>query len=385
MPKFPHTSSAADGLGTRVYAASTTDHPDLIRLNVGDTFLLPHPSAQSEAQQLKTDPRLHNYPPVAGLPQLLDAIEAHHEGAVPRDAIQVTPGATSGLTTMLNTLLNPGEEVIVLAPFWPLIRGIISSRHARAVEVPFYDRLDATGNADAALLSTITSAITEQTCALYINDPNNPTGVVLSEATKVALLALAKKHHLWIVADEAYEDLIFKGTHEALWKMQGAHERCLVAHTFSKSYGLAGARVGYVHGPESFMGAMRAMQTHCTYAAARPMQWAAAHAMHTKNGPPWIAHAKTVYAEAAQKTAEALQLPQVRAGTFVFFNAQQYCAPGQSTEELMRDCYDAGVALAPGHACGASYAGYMRLCFTTVEPARLDIALRRLRKVFRID
>src|SRR5690606_38700681 len=125
---------AANGLSSRVYtalAALAREHAsEVFALNVGDTYLPPPACARAESQLLERLPTLHNYADVQGEPLLLDAIEALHtarERPIPRSTVQVTVGATSGLDLACRALVAPGDEVIVLAPFWPLIRGIVSA------------------------------------------------------------------------------------------------------------------------------------------------------------------------------------------------------------------------------------------------------------------
>lgn len=382
MPRFPATSSTASSLSDRVFsrlAARAKDHAGPLHpLHVGDTYREPLEAARAEAQRTADHPRLHNYSPVQGEPALLDAIEAHlrrrGECLIDRACVQVTSGATAGLSVVVEALIDPDEEVLLPAPFWPLIRGIIKKRGAAAVEVPFFDRVtDDDFDAEAAL----EAAVTERTAAIYINTPHNPTGRVLSDATVAAIARVAERHDLWILADEVYEELYFYGAPPTpVWARADYQARTVAVHSMSKAYGLAGSRVGWAHGPHDAMAAVRGVQTFTTYCASRPMQLGAAVAL--REGQGWLAEAREAYKQAGLAVHRALGVPAPDGGTFVFFDVSGNLRDGEDGVGILERCLDAGVLLTPGRACGEAYADWVRLCFTSVPPAQLDEALAQL-------
>src|SRR5262245_56511567 len=131
MPRFPRHATSAEGLSDRIFGQlvqkSQAHGGKVYPLHVGDTYLDPLPAARAEAQRSSERPRLHNYAPVQGEPELLDAIQAkvrRRSGiALERECIQVMAGATGGLGVLCAALLEPGDELLLPAPFWPLIRG----------------------------------------------------------------------------------------------------------------------------------------------------------------------------------------------------------------------------------------------------------------------
>jgi N-succinyldiaminopimelate aminotransferase len=147
-------------------------------------------------------------------------------------------------------------------------------------------------------------------------------------------------------------------------------------HTLSKSYALAGARIGYAHGPPAAMQAVRGVQAFNTYCAARPMQLGAARALAEGGG--WLAETRRAYAAAARAAAEAVGVPAPESGTFLFFDATPHLAPGEGLDGFLERCLAAGVLLTPGAASGRDYATWVRLCFTAVPPDALRDALSRL-------
>ena len=385
MPRPPQSSAATASLSDRVYGALLDEAkrrpPPVHLLNVGDTYLEPLPAARAEAQRAADHPRLHNYAAVQGEPVLLDAIVARtervHGVTLDRQCVQVMPGATGGFSVVATALLEPGDQVVVLSPFWPLIRGIVASRSATAVELPFYTRLGEAGFDPEAALEAV---ITPRTVAVYVNTPNNPTGRALDAGVVSAIARVVARHNLWLWCDEAYEELWYGSARpEAIWKRSDLRERAVACHTLSKSHALAGARVGYTHGPASIMPAIRGAQTFLTYCAPRPMQLGAARAL--TEGDAWVESTRQLYVTASHRAAAALGLEPPAGGTFLFFDAQRFFRDGEDIHGFLRRCLDAGVLLTPGAASGADYETWARLCYTAVPPDQLADALDRLGRV----
>ncbi|NOY90797.1 MAG: pyridoxal phosphate-dependent aminotransferase [Deltaproteobacteria bacterium] len=322
MPRPPHASSTTQTLSGSVFGSLLARakrrglpvHP----LHVGDTYKDPIPEARAEAQLSSEHAGLHRYAPPQGLPELLDAVvERERERAgveLSREDVQIMSGATAGLSVIAQALFDPGDEVLLPSPYWPLIRGIIASRGAVAVEVPCFHAL---GELDVEAL--FEAQVTPRTVALYLNNPHNPTGCVLPEDALEAILRVVERHDLWLICDEAYEELYFGQAPRPIWAREALHERAIVSHTFSKSYGMAGARVGYVHGPASAMRAIRGVQTFLTYCAPRPMQYAALACL--RHGQGFIEECRRDYAEAGARAAELLGVAPPEGGTFLFFDA----------------------------------------------------------------
>ncbi|MEM7434486.1 MAG: pyridoxal phosphate-dependent aminotransferase [Myxococcota bacterium] len=388
MPRFPDISPYAHGVSHRVYsslAARAAQSSDVVfPLHVGDTYRDPILAARAERQLSGEHPGLHAYAPVHGEPELLDAflefIDRRHTVSLDRENVQVMAGATAGLNVVAQVLLAPGDEVLLPSPFWPLSRGVFATKGAVPVQIPFYTRLDEPGFDAEALLE---DAVTERTVALYINTPNNPTGRVVPPSVVDAMLQVAARHNLWVLCDEAYEELYLGDeAPEAVWKHPAIADRALAFHTLSKTYGLAGARVGFTHGPASVMSAVRGMQTFQTYCAPRPMQFGAIRAL--REGADWVAQSRTDYRAAGTLAADALGTRAPDGGTFLFVNVgPQLDASAEDCTPFLERCADRGVLVTPGRACGEHFATWIRLCFTAVPPAQLSEALDRVAPLFR--
>jgi N-succinyldiaminopimelate aminotransferase len=385
MPRYPCLADAADGLSSQVYTSLLTlaraSGNELFALNVGDTHLEPPATGSVDALATARFPGMHRYAEVRGEPALLDAIVGDLERRncpVARAQIQVTAGGTSGLDVACRTLLQPGDEVILLAPYWPLIRGIISAAGAIPVELACFTELR---RPEFDLEAELTRLLTARTSALYVNSPNNPTGLVLNEAEVELLARFVRKHDLWLLSDEAYERLSYVAERPRLWQHEAVRDRAVVMHTFSKSYGLAGARVAYLHAAPAVLEALAGLQTFTTYCAPRPMQIAASRVLNGAEGEAFVERARELYRAAAERTAQTLHTPLPEGGTFAFFDLRPLLRTGESAQGLLERAARAGVVLTPGAAAGAAYSDWARLCFTAVDLPTLERALAVLRSV----
>ena len=386
MPRFPFVAESSFGLSDAVFsklvARASERGGKTYALHVGDTYLEPHEGARAEAIRAADHPRLHNYAPVQGEPALLDAIVAHVErrsGArLERELVQVVSGATAGIAVVVDALLAPGDELLLLAPFWPLVRGTTQRRGGRALEIPFWDRLGAWADR-AELEAYLESFVSPRSAAIYVTTPHNPTGSMLSAMHLEAIAAVAERHGLWVISDEVYEELWFDDEPASAWMHPRLRPRSVVVHSVSKAYGLAGARVGFVHGPAEAMQAVRGVQTFMTYCAPRPFQLAAARVL--VEGRTWIERTRAHYRELGARSADALSVPRPPGGTFLFVDTRGRRRDDESALAFLERCVDAGVLLTPGTASGRDYEDWVRLCFTTLPPEELEEALRRLRSV----
>ncbi len=388
MPRFPDISPHAHTVSHRVYSSlaerARAKNDVVYPLHVGDTYRDPIVEARAERQLSSEHAGLHKYAPVQGEPELIEAfldfVARRHDVLLDRDCVQVMSGATPGLNVVTQVLLEPGDEVLLPSPFWPLSRGVIATKGAVPVQVPFYTRIDEADFDAAALLE---SHVTERTVALYINTPNNPTGRVVPERVVDAMFRVANHHNLWVLCDEAYEEIYFGPTPpKAVWKHPDIRDRAIAFHTLSKTFGFAGARIGFTHGPASVMAAIRGMQTFQTYCAPRPMQFGAVQAL--RHGAPWVAESREHYEAAGRKAASALGVPAPEGGTFLFADVSALLsADDRDCMPLLERCADRGVLITPGLSCGEHYPQWIRLCFTAVPSAQLEEALERIAPLFR--
>ena len=342
-------------------------------LHVGDTWLPPCEGARAEDLRVEAIPRLHNYVDTKGLPPLVDALleklRSKNGISCERDQVLVGAGATGSLATAVGSIVDPGDEVLILAPFWPLIRGIVQAFRAKPVEVPFYDRVAS----QQEVLHAVESRLSRRTVALYVSSPSNPTGRVIPGEWMEALAAFARRHDLWLLSDEVYEDYVYRGEHVGLFPL--APERTIAVYSFSKAYGMAGNRVGYLVAPPELTAQARKIGTHTFYAAPTAGQWAALGAL--LHGDAWIESARASYLEVGSAVAKQLGQEAPDGSTFFFIDVS-----GQLDERgldgFLSDCFDDGVLVAPGGSAGEAYRKWIRLCYTAVPPEEALEATRRL-------
>ena len=336
----------------------------------------PLPAARMEAQRVAEHPGMHRYCETAGIPSLreglLEKLRARNGLSVEPDGLLVTAGATAGLSACVSAIADPGEEVMILAPFWPLIRGIVRSQRATAVEVPFHDRVD---SAEAAV-AAIDAMRSDRSVALYVSTPSNPTGRVLPAEWLEAIAAFARRHDLWLLSDEVYEDYVYRGEHVSLGRF--APERTLSVFSFSKSYGMAGNRVGYVAGPAEIVQEAHKVSMHSAYHAPTAAQIAAEVAL--REGDAWVAEARESHRGAGEAAARALGLDPPAGSMFLFVDVAPRLGE-RGMQGLLEACADAGVTVAPGSSCGEEYASWIRLSYTCVPPDAAAEGVRRLAQV----
>jgi aspartate/methionine/tyrosine aminotransferase len=366
MPRPPHFSPALDELPGTVYstasAARRSGTQEFFPLNVGDTWMEPPPGCHMEDLRTEEIPGLHRYAPVEGLPGLVDAIveRARTRTGVleERRNVLITQGATGGLAAVLGALIAPGDEVIVLAPHWPLVGGMISAFHGKPVRV-------STLSCDTpdSWVSQVLAHASNRTIALYLNTPCNPTGRVIPRSVVEALVQLARQQGWWILSDEVYEDYVYEGEHTYARPL--APERTFSAYSFSKAYGMAGNRCGYVLGPSEAMAQVSKVSTHSFYSAPTASQWAALRALRGP-GDAWVKSAAAQYRSVGNEAAARLGVERPQGGTFLFFDVAAHLGEGGLSAWLER-CADKGVLIAPGTSFGP-FPTFVRLCFTSAAP-----------------
>ena len=348
MPRHPQialgVAASAPSPFSRLARRALESGRRIHALHIGDTYAEAPLGCRMEDLRTHEIEGLHRYSPVEGQAMLTAAVA---ERLSRRQEVPTT-----------------GDEVLVLAPFWPLILGVIRGHHAVPVAV------DARAEGLAARLQ---AAVGPRTVALYVNTPNNPTGAVLSAGALTALVDFARRHDLWLLADECYEDYVYTTQHVALRGL--APERTFSVHSFSKAYGMAGNRCGYVASPPGLTAQLRKISLHTFYATPTASQHAAIRALEGP-GDAFVAEMRPRYQAAGNALAAALGAPAPAAGTFLFVDLGPALGDTPLLVFLER-CADAGLLLAPGTSFGA-YPTHVRICFTAAPPDQMAEATEAL-------
>jgi aspartate aminotransferase len=217
---------------------------DPFRLDQGDVSFDAPDSVKEAMVKAIADNRTH-YLPTAGVPRLKELLAdklRRKNGIAIESAEEVIPtnGGTHAMWAVMHALFEPGDEMIVADPEWPPTMAIAVSAQAVPVTVPLHQRLGWRWDLDE-----LERAITPRAKAIYVNSPNNPTGGVLTRSDLERIAAIARERDLWVLSDEAYEDLVYKGEQMSIASLPGMYERTIPLYTFSKSYAMTGLRLGY--------------------------------------------------------------------------------------------------------------------------------------------
>ncbi|MFI5637301.1 pyridoxal phosphate-dependent aminotransferase [Streptomyces goshikiensis] len=276
----PFLNRRLAAFGTTIFAEMSALAARTGSINLGQGFPdTDGPAEIAEAASRAVLSGLGNqYPPGPGVPELRTAIAAHQQRFYglsydPDTEVLVTAGATEAIAAALLALLEPGDEVIALEPFYDSYAACIAM--AGAVRVPLTLRApDFRPDLDA-----LRDAITPRTRLLLLNTPHNPTGTVLTPAELAGIAELAVRHDLLVITDEVYEHLVFEGSHTPLASLPGMRERTVTISSAGKTYSFTGWKVGWITSTPELVTAVRSVKQFLTYVSSGPFQYAVAEAL----------------------------------------------------------------------------------------------------------
>jgi aspartate/methionine/tyrosine aminotransferase len=293
--------------------------------------------------------------------------------------VQLSFGATGGLQLILRKILEAGDEILTLSPYWTILRVVANSAERKLVEVPFFDRVH--DLPDEELPSLLEAYLSPRTRAIYFNSPNNPSGVALRPGQIKALASFAAHHDLWIIADEAYEDFLWADFHHrSIAAVPDAYERTLSVFSFSKSYAAAGLRLGYVAGPAGAIAVLNPAQVGMGYEVNRPAQAAGLRGLARRE--IIIPRLRAHYQDGLRAALSELKVPylQPQGSYFLFLDLRDRWS-GLNEEQKLERMLEAGVSLSPGEHFGEAYEGWARFCYTCEPPERIAEAARRVSRL----
>jgi aspartate aminotransferase len=331
------------------------------------------------------------YTPTAGIMPLREAICAWHKRELgssyePKECV-VSVGGKHSIFNVMSVLVQQGDEVIIPSPYWVSFPDIVKYAGGTPVFVE-------TKPEDGFTVrdSAIAKAITPRTKLLILNSPSNPTGGVVPPDEYARILALCKKHNIWLMGDECYSHFTYE-PHKpySIASAAGSKENVIIIGSVSKTFAMTGWRIGYTLGPEALIQALIKLQSQSTSNATSIAQYAALAAMRgsMETVPVMLAE----YERRRKRIVEGLRaIPGVTCewpgGAFYAFpDISAHLSNGHSRPALAKTCTEiakmlldkAHVAVVPGEAFGAP--GYLRLSYaTSIE--RIDEGLRRLERFF---
>jgi N-succinyldiaminopimelate aminotransferase len=275
--------------GSTIFAEMTALALEKNAVNLGQGFPdTDGPASMLEAAEQAIADGLNQYSPGPGLPVLREAIAADRKRRFgidydPAGQVLVTVGATEGIAATVLGLVEPGEEVLLIEPYYDSYAAAVALAGARRKTVP----LVADGSGFALDLDALERAIGPNTKLLIVNTPHNPTGTVLSHAELTRIAEIACEHDLLVLTDEVYERLIFDGhSHVPLASLPGMFERTVTVSSAAKTFNATGWKTGWALGPRELIDAVRAAKQFLTFVGGTPFQPAVAHALNHES--EWV-------------------------------------------------------------------------------------------------
>ena len=340
-----------------VFASTSALAARLDAVNLGQGFPDEDgPAAMLEVARQAISDGFNQYPPGVGIPELRRAVAAQRQRRYgmdfdPETEILVTVGASEAIAAAVLGLVEPGSEVLVIEPFFDTYAPVIAMAGAHRVAVP----LATEGDGFVLDVDAVRAAITPRTCAMIINSPHNPTGMVLADAELAALATLADAADLLVISDEVYEHLTFDGLqHRPIATYPGMAQRTVTISSAAKMFNCTGWKIGWACGSPELIAGVRTAKQYLSYVAGGPFQPAVAYALN--NEDTWVTGLRDSLQSRRDLLATALETigfeVQRCSGTYFlcadprplgFADGTQFC------EELP---YKIGVAAIPMSAFG---------------------------------
>ncbi|HEY9285755.1 MAG TPA: aminotransferase class I/II-fold pyridoxal phosphate-dependent enzyme [Pyrinomonadaceae bacterium] len=343
----------------------------------GEPFLDTPPHVKDAMARALAENRTR-YAPSSGITELRSAIaeklRARNRLPVEEKDVIVLVGGMHGLFGAFQSVVNPGDEVLVFSPYWTPIKDLVSYCEGRAVLVP-----TETARRDG-FAETLARHATGRTRAIYYNTPQNPTGVVFTRAEAEAVAAFARERDLVVVADEAYEDLLYEGEHVSIASLEGMFERTISCYTLSKSYSMTGWRIGYAAAAEPWLTGLKKTTLYSTNGVSTPTQYAALAAVNS----PADFFTRTLAEYRRRRDLLVSGLNELGlacappAGAFYAFpDATRIDADSRAAADLLLE--RAQVATVPGAVFGPEGEGHLRFSFST-SVENIEAALDSMRR-----
>ncbi|MCE2862845.1 MAG: pyridoxal phosphate-dependent aminotransferase [Opitutaceae bacterium] len=348
-------------------------HPGTISLGQGVVGYGPPAQAAAAIGRFLADPLNHRYQAVGGIPPLIEALtrwmateHGVRVGAEHVNRLMVTAGGNNAFLAAVLAIADPGDEVILPAPYYFNHEMAVTMADCRPVPVP-------TDSAHQLDLATIRAAITPRTRAIVTVSPNNPTGAVYPAATLRAVNALCAERGIYHLSDEAYAPFTWDGTeHFSPASLPGAAGHTISLHSMSKAFGFASWRIGWLVFPAPLESALRKVQDTLVICPPVVSQFAALGALEA--GGDWvrgkvagIADNRRILRDALRPLGEEGRVTAPPAdGAFYFLVRARSTRPAlELAERLVREH---GVAVVPGSAFGDAVGCSLRVAYGALTP-----------------
>src|SRR6202167_4850200 len=360
---------------TNLRAGGGDVHP----LHGGEPFFETPPDIKYAAIQALVENQTHYAPSSGVLPlrkALVEKLAAKNGIHVTTEEVIATVGGSQGLYAAFQCVLDPGDDALVFSPYWTPIGDLITGAQARPLRVP-----TSTARRNG-VRNTLDQFSTPQTRAIYYNTPQNPSGLVFTRAEAEEVAAFAIARDLIVIADEAYEDLVYDSDHVSIASLPGMLERTITCFTFSKTYAMTGWRAGYAVAQEPFMTALRKIVLYSTNGVTTPVQHAMIYALKTPEVQ--IAAYREEYRKRRDLLVSALNEVGLEcdppAGAFYAFpNVEKINKNSRTAAQILLD--KAHIATIPGSVFGAQGEGHLRFGYAISIP-EIEACVESLRRFF---
>ena len=387
MPKFPNFTHKLAGIKGAIFEkfrGKMIDFgPDIVRFHIGDSYMPPVYPLPLTLPFLNDNQDFSRYGNTFGIEEIREvlAVKLREDNQldVNPDNILMTTGATNALSSAVHSILDPGEDILVLTPCWPIFPGIVRSAQANLIEVPFYMLLY--DNPELDIIQHLEEYLSDKTVALYLNTPNNPSGKVLNDVQLKQIAEFARHHKIWILSDEAYDGLTFDNhKHISIASLSEMFPQTITVFTFSKIFMFAGLRLGYAVGTEEMIINLNKILVHQIYSSTIFTQQMMIEPVKTRH--TWMNKVQSHYQDLRDQFIyqSGLSLIKPEATYFIFFSIEEYLR-GRDYDTVINACFDKGVSVAPGIDFGKDFGLFLRVCFTGEPPDRLEKGVERLRDV----
>jgi len=324
----------------------------------------PTPDYIKQAVGIALQENKTRYAPSSGVAELRRAmaekLRDRNQIKAAEENVLVVNGGMQGLFAAFQSTVNPGDDVLVFSPYWTPIKDLVAHCGGRLVLVPTQE-----GRTEG-LNKTLARYATEQTRVLYFNTPTNPSGVVFTREEAEQVAAFALDRDLIVIADEAYEDIIYDGEHISIASLPGMFERTITSFTLSKSYAMTGWRIGYTVATEPWMTGLAKAVLYSSNGVSTPTQWAALAALTTPSD--FLETSRAAYRKRRDLLVEGLNELGLTcappAGAFYAFpDISSIASDSRQASEILLD--RAQVATVPGVVFGPQGEGHVRFSFST--------------------
>lgn len=342
----------------------------IIHMEVGEPDFLP-PITVKKALCEVYDKKFLRYGPAKGIPEFREEIAKfvtkNLKIKLREDNVLVSPGARFAIFLSISTLLNPGDEIIVIEPAWPAYRDCAENAgiKVRSIQTNLTDKWEPS-------IKQIVETINSNTKMIILNYPNNPTGKILPKKIQDEIMKIAIENNLFVLSDEIYSQYAYSP-----WKsvLEYNYEKSIITQSFSKSHAMTGFRIGYVMSSPEIIENLAKLQALCLTNVAEPIQYVAMKALlsDTSENKNIIKSRLDVLTESASKLG--LEFVKPDGAMYIFAKVKD----GFDSTKFCQDLLKEGIALAPGEGFG-NYKEFVRISACLEEKTLIE-GMNKLNKI----